>query len=102
MSTQLHVFPPSTHGERSQLQRHFTEHNSYVFFYRVASFEKKNLMSRVNLATVFGPVLLSGSLMENPSQEKFRNVPFEIRLVEEMMTYYQWLFDVSVYYILTL
>ena len=59
-------------------------------------------MSRVNLATVFGPVLLSGSLMENPSQEKFRNVPFEIRLVEEMMTYYQWLFDVSVYYLLTL
>ena len=90
------------HTERGHNSNDILQNITPMYFYRVASFEKKNLMSRVNLATVFGPVLLSGSLMENPSQEKFRNVPFEIRLVEEMMTYYQWLFDVSVYYLLTL
>lgn len=40
----------------------------------------------MNLATVFGPVLLSGSLADTSH---------EIHLVIDLIDYYQWLFSVS-------
>jgi len=67
-----------------------------VFHCRVAANHDQNKMSQLNLATLFGPVLLSGSSTENPTQNSFVNTNYEIQLADDIMTYYQWLFSVSV------
>ncbi|XP_067943906.1 arf-GAP with Rho-GAP domain, ANK repeat and PH domain-containing protein 1-like isoform X2 [Watersipora subatra] len=63
--------------------------------HRVASYEAENKMGRVNLATVFGPVLLSGSLVEKPTQATFQCTNYEIKLVDDLISYYQWLFSID-------